>query len=229
MTHLSNEISIVDVFIMLKNRWLLICSIVISFSVIGVIYVILAAPAPIYQSDLTFLVDYRSNPKGMITESDIQYSKMLATTYSSIIDTPTGLAEVVKTLDLEMTSEQLVYKVNISSVDSNPILRISVTNTDPILARDIAREVMNVFSKKLLETTKYDSTMILEDAKISHTPINQSSTKTIVFITLIGFMLSISLALLLEYLDRRIKSPDQLEQLFDMPVLGSIPERQIMK
>ena len=88
---------------------------------------------------------------------------------------------------------------------------------------------MNVFSKKLIETTNYDSTSVLEDAKIPNVPINQSSTKTIVFIGLIGFMLSISLAFLFEYLDRTIKSPDQLEELFNIPVLGSIPERKKVK
>lgn len=229
MTHLSKEISIVDVFIMLKKRWLLIVSMVISFLIIGAIYVVLSAPTPVYQSTLTFLIDYRSDPEGIITESDIQYSKMLANTYSNIVDTPAVLEEVVKTLDLNMTPEQLTYSVSISPVGSNPILKIAVNDTNPILARDIAKEVMNVFSKKLIETTKYDSTSLLEDAKISNIPINQSSTKTIVFIGLIGFMLSVSLAFLLEYLDRTIKSPDQLEELFNIPVLGSIPEVKKVK
>lgn len=229
MTHLSKEISIVDVFIMLKKRWLLIVSMVISFLIIGAIYVVLSAPTPVYQSTLTFLIDYRSNPEGIITESDIQYSKMLANTYSSIVDTPAVLEDVVKTLDLNMTPEQLTYSVSISPVGSNPILKIAVNDTNPILARDIAKEVMNVFSKKLIETTKYDSTSVLEDAKISNIPINQSSTKTIVFIGLIGFMLSVSLVFLLEYLDRTIKSPDQLEELFNIPVLGSIPEVKKVK
>ena len=229
MTQLSKEISIVDVFIMLKKRWLLIVSMVISFLIIGAIYVVLSAPTPVYQSTLTFLIDYRSNPEGIITESDIQYSKMLANTYSSIVDTPAVLEDVVKTLDLNMTPEQLTYSVSISPVGSNPILKIAVNDTNPILARDIAKEVMNVFSKKLIETTKYDSTSVLEDAKISNIPINQSSTKTIVFIGLIGFMLSVSLAFLLEYLDRTIKSPDQLEELFNIPVLGSIPEVKKVK
>lgn len=229
MTQLSKEISIVDVFIMLKKRWLLIVSMVISFLIIGAIYVVLSAPTPVYQSTLTFLIDYRSNPEGIITESDIQYSKMLANTYSSIVDTPAVLEDVVKTLDLNMTPEQLTYSVSISPVGSNPILKIAVNDTNPILARDIAKEVMNVFSKKLIETTKYDSTSVLEDAKISNIPINQSSTKTIVFIGLIGFMLSVSLVFLLEYLDRTIKSPDQLEELFNIPVLGSIPEVKKVK
>lgn len=229
MTHLSKEISIVDVFIMLKKRWLLIVSMVISFLIIGAIYVVLSAPTPVYQSTLTFLIDYRSDPEGIITESDIQYSKMLANTYSNIVDTPAVLEEVVKTLDLNMTPEQLTYSVSISPVGSNPILKIAVNDTNPILARDIAKEVMNVFAKKLIETTKYDSTSVLEDAKISNIPINQSSTKTIVFIGLIGFMLSVSLAFLLEYLDRTIKSPDQLEKLFNIPVLGSVPEVKKVK
>lgn len=229
MTQFSKEISIVDVFIMLKKRWLLIVSMVISFLIIGSIYVVLSAPTPVYQSTLTFLIDYRSNPEGIITESDIQYSKMLANTYSSIVDTPAVLEDVVKTLDLNMTPEQLTYSVSISPVGSNPILKIAVNDTNPILARDIAKEVMNVFSKKLIETTKYDSTSVLEDAKISNIPINQSSTKTIVFIGLIGFMLSVSLVFLLEYLDRTIKSPDQLEELFNIPVLGSIPEVKKVK
>lgn len=229
MTNLSKEISIADVFIMLKKRWLLILSMVISFLIVGVIYVTVAAPTPIYQSEITFLIDYRSNPDGIITESDIQYSKMLATTYSSIVNTPAILEEVVEKLDLEMTPEQLKSSVSISQSDSNPILKITVNNKNAVSARDIAREVMCVFSNKLIETTKYDSTSVLEDAKISNIPINQLSAKTVVFIGVIGLMLSISLVFLLEYLDRTVKSTDQLEAMLNIPVLGSIPDRKDIK
>ena len=41
---------------------------------IGIVYITFAAPTPIYQSSVTFLIDYRSNPDGIITESDIEYS-----------------------------------------------------------------------------------------------------------------------------------------------------------
>lgn len=42
-------------------------------------------------------------------------------------------------------------------------------------------------------------------------------------------MLSISLAFLLEYLDRTVKSTDQLEAMLNIPVLGSIPDRKDIK
>ena len=128
-----------------------------------------------------------------------------------------------------MTPEQLKSNVSISQRYSNPILKITVNDENAISARDIAREVMYVFSNKLIETTKYDSTSVLEDAKVSNIPINQLSNKTVVFIGVIGLMLSISLAFLLEYLDRTVKSTDQLEAMLNIPVLGSIPDRKDIK
>ena len=154
---------------------------------------------------------------------------MLATTYSSIINTSVVLEEVVESLSLEMAPEHLKNNLSISQVGSNPILKITVNDENAVSARDIADSLVNVFSDRLVEVTKYNCISILEDAKISNMPINQPSIKQAVFIGIIGFMLGISSSILLEYLDRTIKSSDELEKLFDVPVLGVVPERKITK
>ena len=40
----------------------------------------------------------------------------------------------------------------------------------------------------------------------------------------VGFLLGVGLAFLREVLDRRIRTEEQVQQILDLPVLGSIPD-----
>ncbi|MFT5240222.1 MAG: succinoglycan biosynthesis transport protein ExoP [Candidatus Promineifilaceae bacterium] len=64
---------------------------------------------------------------------------------------------------------------------------------------------------------------IVEDAAIPRHPINAGKAETTVFSIVLGLFLGIGLAFLFENLDDSIKTPEDLTERLDIPLLGFVP------
>lgn len=64
---------------------------------------------------------------------------------------------------------------------------------------------------------------VIDEAEIPGWPVAPSRRRALMFSTLFGLLLGVSLATALEKMDSSIKSPDELVDRFDVPVLGMIP------
>ncbi len=65
---------------------------------------------------------------------------------------------------------------------------------------------------------------VLEPATLPTVPVGPDKPMTILTAAAIGFVLAAGAAYLLEYLDRSIKSPDEVVRLLDVPLIGFIGE-----
>lgn len=218
------EMKLEDIFLALKKRWLLILSVTLVCLIGGSIFVLFFGPAPVYQSSTTVLINYRADKNSQLTQSDLTTSQKLVSTYNEIIKSATILDPVIQKLDLETTPENLLKNITVSQVNDTEIIKISVKDEDPALARDIANMIASVFSKEIYGIMKVDSTSTLDVAKLPTNALPQNKVKKIAIAGIFGIMVSVGLVFLLEYLDRTIKTPDETEKLLGVPVLGVIPK-----
>ena len=219
-----DEMTLEDIFKALKKRWLLIVSVTLMFLIGGSVFVLFFGPVPQYQSSTTVLVDYRASESETVTSSDLDLSKKLVRTYTEIIKSLTILNPVIEEMDLSLTPNELLKKISVSQVNETEIIKISVTDEDPILARDIANTLAEIFSEEISHIMKVDSTSILDEAVLPTTPLAQNKVTKIAIAGILGMMVSVGLVFLFEYLDRSIKTADETESLLGVPVLGVIPK-----
>ena len=219
-----DEMTLEDIFKALKKRWLLIVSVTLMFLIGGSVFVLFFGPVPQYQSSTTVLVDYRASETEALTQNDINLSQKLVQTYTEIIKSLTILNPVIEEMDLSLTPNELLKKIAVSQVNETEIIKISVTDEDPILARDIANTLAEIFSEEISHIMKVDSTSILDEAVLPTTPLAQNKVTKIAIAGILGMMVSVGLVFLFEYLDRSIKTADETEALLGVPVLGVIPK-----
>jgi succinoglycan biosynthesis transport protein ExoP len=67
---------------------------------------------------------------------------------------------------------------------------------------------------------------LVQAATTPSTPSSPTTKRNVALGILLGILLGICLALLREQLDRRLKDLDEVEEMFDLPVLGTIPQSQ---
>ena len=219
-----DEMTLEDIFKALKKRWLLIVSVTLMFLIGGSVFVLFFGPVPQYQSSTTVLVDYRASETEVLTQNDINLSQKLVQTYTEIIKSLTILNPVIEEMDLSLTPNELLKKISVSQVNETEIIKISVTDEDPILARDIANTLAQTFSEEISHIMKVDSTSVLDEAVLPTTPLAQNKVTKIAIAGILGMMVSVGLVFLFEYLDRSIKTADETEHLLGVPVLGVIPK-----
>jgi capsular polysaccharide biosynthesis protein len=208
----------------IKKRLGMILAITFIAAVIsGVVsYLVLT---PVYQATTQLLVNQEKSEVPTYNVGDIQTNLQLINTYNVIIKSPAILKLVVEDLALEdMSVEALNSKIAVSSVGDSQVVTINVNDPDPYIARDIANTTASIFQKEIVNLMNVNNVSILAEATASdlQQPIKPNPVLNMAIALVVGLMLGVGLAFLLEYLDNTIKTDQDIETLLELPVLGGI-------
>jgi len=183
---------------------------------------------PRYQTDVTM---YVNNTKVTITDrttsSDLSTSQMLVPTCINLINTDVMSSEVAKADGLSYSAGQIKGMTSASQVGGTEILKITVKGTEP---EDITK-IANTYADVVPEViggnggiVEACSIRLIDKAKVPQAPFSPNVTKNTIIGFIIGLVLSASFILIREILDNRIKNEGDIEDLFDYPILGTIPQ-----
>ncbi|HSD83924.1 MAG TPA: polysaccharide biosynthesis tyrosine autokinase [Anaerolineae bacterium] len=75
---------------------------------------------------------------------------------------------------------------------------------------------------RLAEAQSTSNIVVVEPATLPDLPIRPRTTQNTLLGALVGLMLSIGVVFLIEYLDDRIRSPEQIDKVLKLPVVGLI-------
>lgn len=224
---MEETISLKELFLTLKKRLSLIALITILFATIsGLISFFYLTP--IYQASMQILVNQSKDDQTAYNVGEVQTNLQLINTYTVIIKSPAILDLVIKELNLNMTTGQLNGKVSVQSEQNSQVVNISVQDSDPNLAADIANKTASVFQKEIKDIMNVDNVSILAKAVVleNQSPIKPQPLMNIAIALVVGLMIGVGLAFLMEYLDNTIKTEQDIEQTLGLPVLGAIPTIQ---
>ncbi|MBN8193788.1 capsular biosynthesis protein [Bacillus sp. NTK074B] len=179
---------------------------------------------PVYQSTTQLLVNQAKSDQPAYNPGEIQTNLQLINTYNVIIKSPAILEKVSSDLDNGLNASQLNSKITVGSEAESQVINLSVTDTDPQTAANIANKTADVFQSEITKIMNVDNVTILAKAEVGEkqTPIKPKPLLNVAIATVIGLMLGVGLAFLLEFLDNTIKTEQEVEKLLGLPVLGSI-------
>ena len=179
---------------------------------------------PAYQSSATLLVDLTQQP-GTVVYNDILASERLSKTYRELITQRPVLQGVLADGEFpDMTVVELRDKLDVSITRDTQLLKISVRDEDPAEAARLANAVASTFvaQQDELSVTRPGTVSIVESAEAPDSPVSPNLRLNILLAVVVGFILAGGLALLLEYLDDTVKSPDDVKTVAGLPVLGEV-------
>jgi capsular polysaccharide biosynthesis protein len=211
---------------LLKQKFVSIIIVVLLFmalsAVITSLYIV-----PKYEAKATLIVN-KPNTEATAT-SDYTYSDLLLTqklvnTYSAIITSDSVLTQVINNLDLNITTGELRNNLNVTGINDTEIIKITVIDSIPQKAVDIANEITRVSPTEIIRTVKAGSVELIDYAVLPIGPISPSITNNILIAGLLGLVLISFIIIAKEYLNRTIKSSNEIEELFGLPVLGELPK-----
>ena len=179
---------------------------------------------PVYQSNLRMLVQPSRTDFGQA-----QAAKTLLTSYEQWLYSSYRAQAVINNLQLDMTPGELLSDVRVASDGNSFIISLSVDNTDPNLANDIAR----AWGNELIMWQNANNDKLNKDDRITiefvddpqagldrpDTMINTAAG------AVFGLLLGVALIFLLEWLASGvIRRTEDVERYLDIPVIGSIPQ-----
>lgn len=206
-----------------KSKLSLIILITVIVGIIGCLYGIFIQ-VPKYKSSTTIVLISDHSSESSLTSSDITLNQNLVSTYSEIIKSKRILNQVCDNLKLDYNYESLYGNINVSSVLNTQIIKITVTNTDKKLAKDIANEIASVFSVEIPELYNISNVNILDTAEEAISASNISVTKQSIMALIIGAVLGFGIVFVIYYFDRTVKTAEQVENKIGLPILGTVQE-----
>ena len=221
---MEETISLYDIFKVLKKRIVLILSITI-ISTLAAAIISFYVLTPIYQASTQILVNQKtSDQQNQIQTTDIQTNLQLINTYNVIIKSPVILSKVIEILDLNTTPSALSNQITVSNANNSQVVNISVQDEQAYLAVDIANTVAQVFQEEIKELMNVDNVNILSPAELPEnpSPVKPNKMLNMAIALVIGLMVGVGLAFLLEYLDTTIKTEHDVEELLGLPILGFV-------
>ena len=224
---MEETIDLREYFAIIKKRfWIIGLITVIAMVVSGVISFFMLSP--VYESKSTLIVNTEKNEETqMITGDQFSVSQKLAVTYGEIIKSRAVLESVISNLKLDSEYEDLVEKITVSPVKDTQIISISVQDTNPKKARDIANEIPKVFEKEVKRITKANDIQVIDKAILPQGAIKPNKMMNVAIAAVLGMMIGLFVVFVLEYLDNKIKTPQDVEKHLDLPILGVIPNEKI--
>ena len=224
---MEETIDLREYFAIIKKRfWIIGLISVIAMVISGVISFFVLSP--VYEAKSTLIVNTEKNEDTqMITGDQFNVTQKLAVTYGEIIKSRTVLEDVIKNLKLDYEYENLTDNVTVSPVKDTQIISISVQDTNPKKARDIANEIPKVFEKEVKRITKANDIQVIDKAILPENPIKPNKIMNVAIAAVLGMMIGLFVVFVLEYLDNKIKTPQDVEKHLDLPILGVIPNEKI--
>jgi len=221
MEQMEETIDLAELFQILKKHLSLIAILAIGTTLVSGIFTLFFI-TPIYQAATQLVLVPRTSDVPL-TQGEINANIQMINTFNEVIISPLILDEVIEDLGLELTAGSLRSGMNARNTTNSQVITLTVQNENPELASQIANTTAEVFKIEVLENFNMDNVRILAPAQIPSRPISPRLTVNIGIGFVIGAMTGIFLAFLLEFLDKTVKTEQEIEKLVGLPVIGSIP------
>ena len=157
------------------------------------------------------------------TYSDLLLYEMLVKTYEELAKSTTTSEQVIKNLSLDMLPRDITSMISTSSAKDTEIMLITVRTSDAHMAMIIANETAKALKSKSIDLRMGDNISVLDEALLPGGPYGPNLERNVFIAFFIGFMLSIGIIFLIEYLDNTVKTREAAEDITGLPVLGIIP------
>lgn len=213
------EINLRDLLIYFRKHLLLFFVMVFLCVSAGTAYTVLVQK-PEYKSRATIIL---SSDKSKTTiQSEVTANKNLIETYTEVVKSHRVLDRVIEENNLKESYEALSAKINVSSLKNTEIISISVVDANTYRSYEIANWVADIFKEEISQIYNDTSVNILDHAVEPKSPYNVDVVKQEIIYTAAGMVLGFGIILVLFYFDRTIKTTEQIDEIFKLPIFGQV-------
>jgi capsular polysaccharide biosynthesis protein len=210
-----------DYWLIISKRWWLI--VLVAAAACASSYGYSRLQTPIYRAEVQLTVSPSRLDYGLTLLID-----SMLTQYQQELTTRKLAGIVNDDLKLDLPTDTLLGKVKVAGITNGYLLSITVDDTDPNRARDIALE----WAQKYIEKHQADMAPLdpqnrleinLLDKPIPGTLFFPKTRQYVLAAGVLGIVVGAVLIFILEYLDDTLKTPADIERFTKLTTVGSIP------
>jgi capsular polysaccharide biosynthesis protein len=219
----EDEIDLLELLMVLLKKWKYICLSAIWVGGI-VLLVNLFILVPQYSSTAKMYV--LSSSTSILSVADVQLGSSLTSDYILIAQSRTVADQVIEELQLDLTTDELIEKVDIENPTDSHVLNFTVTDDSPEEAKRIVDKYIDVSAEFIGEKMDQAQPTVWEYGIADDQPIAPSKLKNSILGVLMGAILAMIIVAVLHLMDDTIQSTDDIEKYLGLATLASIPDNR---
>lgn len=219
----EQEIDLFELVKILFTKWYMILASTLIVTIAAAAYAFFMLD-DVYTAEASMLVQVESDTQ---SESvNFQLGQRLVDTYTEVANSNLVLNELKANLNLDYTNTQLRNMIIVSGVADTIVIRLSVESGDPAEASAIANELLMII-EDLSASDDFKSLENIDVLDQADTPLNPSGPNRLLYIAIgfiLGGILGVGIIFVIEFLDKTVKSSNDIEYKLGLKTLGIIPD-----
>ncbi len=207
-----------------RRKWTVL---VVLGLAIGASAVLTIREKSVYKAETTIVVGQGNHLFQAANAGAIQ---PFSATMKELIKSTVVATQVIDDLKLETTPDKLLSRVAVTFNPESAALDVSVTDHVPEQAKAIATGIAKHFTDlvgKRFAQAKGSSepvrAFVWDPAHVVPGRVSPTPTKNLVVAAALGLILGLLAAFMREHFDRSLRTTDEIERSFGVPVIGQIP------
>ena len=177
-----------------------------------------------YTSSTSMYVLTRANESNnSLTNSDLSASQMLTNDVAKLIKSDRIESDTADKLQMKNLDD---YKITVSSETTTRVITVSVTGKSAQTAAIVANGLAETTDSVAREVMDVKSINVIDKAVEASSPSGPPRAMYTAVAFLAGIFLAIAIVVVMDMLNTRVRSADELEGLLGVPVIGRIPTIQ---
>lgn len=219
------EIDFREIFTILLDKLAVIILIAVLGAAVALTYTKFMI-SPTYQSSTQMYVTNNSTTTTQVNVSELQASSYLTKDFRIVVKSTPVLEQVKSDLKLSISAEELAQKITVEIPTDTRIMKISVVDTDPFTAKNIADAVREAAKVRIMDVMGIETINTIEEANLADYPIAPNLKLNVLIGFMLGLVLAVVVVLIRFMLDDTIKVQEDVEKYLGISVLGLIPETE---
>jgi succinoglycan biosynthesis transport protein ExoP len=212
-----------------KRLWIVV---LVPLVCIGAAVGLSLTQMPMYEATAKLLVG-QEPPKSeqqLPLVGNVEGLQQLAQTMVAVIPSRPVAEEVIEEEDLNVTPQAFLDNLTVEQLESTQVIELSYKSSNAQEAQRVVNAVSDVSSERISEVSAGSANIrveVWEYAVVPGEAISPNPLRSAALALIMGVMLGVGLAFLLEHLDDSWRSPEDVERVAGVPTFGSIPEFEV--
>ena len=218
------EIDLGEIFGLILHWIWLILLVAFICGAIGFAFSKYVLPEQFKSTTRVYILNQNDSSNAM-SQSEMQAGAQLTKDYGQLITSRTVLEQVIEDLSLtdSYTYEQFKGKIAVSTPTDTRLIDITVTDTDPKTAQNIANDVRIVASEHIQNVMQIDAVNVVDEANLPTKKAAPSNGRNALIAAMLGALFVSAIVIIRFLMDDTIKTSDDVEKYLGLSTLAIIP------
>ena len=204
-----------------KHLKLVIMLPIVCMVAMGLASVLMMSDTYTATTDMYVLASSEGSNSSSALSSDLSASQMLTNDVATLLQSDRVMSDAADQLGLPNLRG---YNITVTSESTTRVITLQVTSSDAQGSAIVANALADCVSNVAQEVMNVESVNVIDEAPTPEAPSGPNRMLYVAVAAMAGLFAAVAIVVLMDVIDTRVRSAEDVEELLELPVIGRIPE-----